>query len=234
MPDGIEVTEERGVPGGYAERRFRRGRRAWRKRVVRAVAVILLPFLGVVYAAAFWLDTTFWWWLAGLVLGSFVAAAKFLWDAPPEHLARWGLGALGERQTAHALRPLEREGRRVEHDRQLERGNIDHIVEGPAGVFLLETKALSGRIAIEDSVLTTVQRLDPDEVYRAAHLRGRVLARASDEAERRRDDRGRRPWVQAVVVVWGDFPQRAVEDDRLAYVHGDELAGWLRARPRRR
>jgi hypothetical protein len=40
-----------------------------------------------------------------------------------------------------------------------------------------------------------------------------------------------RTWVQAVVVVWADFQQRVVEGDRIVFVHGDELAGWLRERP---
>jgi hypothetical protein len=35
-----------------------------------------------------------------------------------------------------------------------------------------------------------------------------------------------------VLVIWGDFEQRRVEADGIAYVHGDELADWLRARPK--
>jgi hypothetical protein len=37
--------------------------------------------------------------------------------------------------------------------------------------------------------------------------------------------------VQPVVVVWGDFRQRVVEDGGVAYVQGDELVEWLRSRP---
>src|SRR2546421_235951 len=44
---------------------------------------------------------------------------------------------------------------------------------------------------------------------------------------------GRRPWVQPVVVIWGEFPQRRLEDNRVIYVHGSELLAWLGSRPGR-
>ena len=37
-------------------------------------------------------------------------------------------------------------------------------------------------------------------------------------------------WVTPVMVLWSPFPQRIVEQ-RCAYVHGEELVAWLRARP---
>jgi hypothetical protein len=40
-----------------------------------------------------------------------------------------------------------------------------------------------------------------------------------------------RPWVQPVVVIWGDFPHRKVERGGVAYVAGDALASWLREQP---
>jgi hypothetical protein len=33
--------------------------------------------------------------------------------------------------------------------------------------------------------------------------------------------------VQAVVVVWGDFPQSRHEERDVVYVRGDELRPWL-------
>ena len=30
--------------------------------------------------------------------------------------------------------------------------------------------------------------------------------------------------------MWAPFPQRVVESNRIVYVHGDELAGWLASR----
>ena len=40
-------------------------------------------------------------------------------------------------------------------------------------------------------------------------------------------------YVQSVVVVWGEFVPRDVEQDAVVYVRGDHLADWLRVRPRR-
>lgn len=42
---------------------------------------------------------------------------------------------------------------------------------------------------------------------------------------------GRAPWVQAVVVVWGDFPQARHEEQDVVYVSGDELRAWLAELP---
>ena len=48
--------------------------------------------------------------------------------------------------TAKALRGLEDEGWIVMHDLPAGRGNIDHILVGPGGVFLLDSKRLDGSV----------------------------------------------------------------------------------------
>lgn len=51
------------------------------------------------------------------------------------------LGSLGEKVVADELEKIKRKGYMVIHDFQHKRlGNIDHIVIGPRGVFVLETK----------------------------------------------------------------------------------------------
>jgi hypothetical protein len=58
--------------------------------------------------------------------------------------AKWRKGAAGERSTARMLRPLERRGYVVLHDRGLGRetdvANIDHLVIGPTGVIVVDSK----------------------------------------------------------------------------------------------
>ena len=55
------------------------------------------------------------------------------------HNHRWGL--LGEQAVAEQLQSLAASGYRVFHDIQKDgKGNIDHAVVGPAGVFAIETK----------------------------------------------------------------------------------------------
>lgn len=40
-------------------------------------------------------------------------------------------------------------------------------------------------------------------------------------------------WVQAVVVVWGDFDGGESEHQGVLYIGGDRLEGWLRRQPHR-
>ncbi len=54
------------------------------------------------------------------------------------------MGWFGERLTAEHLRPLQQDGYRVFHDVPAEAGkhgfNLDHVVVGTTGVFVVETK----------------------------------------------------------------------------------------------
>jgi hypothetical protein len=61
-----------------------------------------------------------------------------------------------------------------------------------------------------------------------------MRARAAELKERIEADTGARQWVQALVVVWGDFQAGVVEHDRVVYVAGDRLARWLESQPSRR
>lgn len=68
--------------------------------------------------------------------------------ARSRHAARWRVGREGERRTARLLRPLEREGWALLHDRALPTGmaNVDHLALSPSSaVFLLDTKLWSAR-----------------------------------------------------------------------------------------
>jgi Nuclease-related domain len=60
----------------------------------------------------------------------------------------WRQGARGERRTARRLRRLERRGYVAFHDLAMpgSRANIDHLLLGPTGVFVIDSKQYSGRI----------------------------------------------------------------------------------------
>ncbi len=64
--------------------------------------------------------------------------------------AAWRRGARGERRTARRLRPLLRAGWTVLHDVAIpgSRANGDHLLIGPPGVFLVDSKAWHGRITM--------------------------------------------------------------------------------------
>ena len=66
----------------------------------------------------------------------------------------WRRGAEGEEAVARRLAKLP-EGWTVLHDLCLRESgtNLDHLVVGPAGVFVLNTKALSGKVWVGDRVV---------------------------------------------------------------------------------
>ena len=72
---------------------------------------------------------------------------------------RWLRGAEGEKLVGEILDGLAPEGWHVTHDVSFGRGNIDHILVGPGGIFTVETKANRGRIPID--------RLDPKMLKQA-------------------------------------------------------------------
>jgi hypothetical protein len=61
----------------------------------------------------------------------------------------WQRGARGERRTARQLRRLARHGWVVFHDLAVpgSRANADHLIIGPAGVLLVDSKNWRGRLA---------------------------------------------------------------------------------------
>lgn len=70
--------------------------------------------------------------------------------------AKWEQGAEGEVAVARALEALP-EGWIVLHDLPWpgrQRANLDHVVVGPAGVFVVDAKNWTGRIEVRDQVPT--------------------------------------------------------------------------------
>jgi hypothetical protein len=115
------------------------------------------------------------------------------------------------------------------HDIQFDRGNIDHLVHGPGGTFLLETKCPRGRAFVVNGALVTSPFDDPQK-----KSRWKVAPQMTRQLEAIR--RGRVPGVKAVanvqpvVVIWGTFDERIHEGGGIVFLHGDELADWLRSR----
>ena len=58
-------------------------------------------------------------------------------------------GAAGEKSVAHTLSKLPDEFR-VVNDVQTPKGNLDHVVIGPTGVFVIETKNCRGKIGADE------------------------------------------------------------------------------------
>lgn len=137
-------------------RRLRRaGRRAhdryevelkeWRRRNRRSFRV-LTGVVALVVAASILLLATrnLWAWIGGLLAGvtlAFLVAAR---DSPPVWVENYRRGGWGEQRTARTLESLVGQGWVVLHDLTWRGGNIDHVVVGRGGVFVLDTKNWAG------------------------------------------------------------------------------------------
>lgn len=79
--------------------------------------------------------------LGGLVL-------RFTED--PQSIRAWGIGAQGEEELAAAFAGVD--GLRILNDRRVKgtRGNIDHVLVAPAGVFVVDAKHYAGAVEIKN------------------------------------------------------------------------------------
>ena len=130
--------------------------------------------------------------------------------AKSERLARsaelWERGAEGEEAVAAALEQLPSETWTVFHDVKWpgrRYANVDHIVVGPSGVFVIDAKNWSGRVEIRDDVLRQNGRSRERDVAAAAEA-GLAVA-------------GLLPLVKPQLV-----------HPVLCFVRDEEVSGWAR------
>jgi hypothetical protein len=142
-----------GRPGGSAQARWRQLRAAewaaWSRTLPWRVAILLGigaggGVLGSLLAPRL-----------GLVLSGLgaVAAGWGLRFRPSPDAVAWRRGAAGERRTAQLLDPLKQHGWAVLHDLAVphSQANIDHVVIGPGGVFVIDSKQYRGRLQLDPS-----------------------------------------------------------------------------------
>jgi hypothetical protein len=149
----VRVRATVGRPGGSAHVQWQQLRAAewaaWTRTLPWRAAVILGIGLGGGVLGSLLAPRL------GLVLGTLAAvvAGWGLRFRPSPDAAAWRSGAAGERRTARLLDPLERHGWAVLHDLAVpgSRANIDHLVIGPGGVFVMDSKQYSGRLRLDPS-----------------------------------------------------------------------------------
>jgi len=126
-----------------ARRRAGQYARATQRRLARrAIAKVVAAFSLLVLAM---LLLGFGWATCGVEVA--VVCCIVLIDRAASALVdRWGRGAAGEELVGNALESLRDRGWYALHDVQLDRGNIDHVLIGPAGIFTIETKSHRGRL----------------------------------------------------------------------------------------
>jgi Nuclease-related domain len=221
----VRVRASVGRPGGSAQGQWRRMRAAewasWTRTLPWRVAAILAigagggvlgsqlaPRLGLVVAA--------------------LAAAAAGWGVrfrPSPDAVAWQRGAAGERRTARLLGPLERHGWAILHDLAVpgSGANIDHLVIGPGGVFVIDSKQYRGRLQLDRS-----GRLWHGRYPLAATLR--AVDFEADQAAQILPDPGMA--VVPIVAVHGaQVPWGKVVTDGVPVVSARRLPGMLRQLP---
>jgi hypothetical protein len=192
----MRVRASVGRPGASAHAEYRR-----RRAIERARWTHSLPWrAGAVLAAgvtAGLLTAQLAPRLAGLL--AVVAAAGLGWRLrfhPSVDTLAWRRGAAGERRTARLLAPLERHGWAVLHDLAIpgSSANIDHLVIGPGGVVVIDSKRYWGRL-----------RLDRDGmVWQGRHLLVSALRKVLWQADQADDVLGIADLrVGAIIAVHG-------------------------------
>lgn len=88
--------------------------------------------------------------MAAMIL--FIGAAKAVVE--PNHICARGIGAKGEEITAAELAKLPAPHVAL-HDLRIPgtRSNIDHVVIGPGGVFVVETKRMQGKLRVRHDIV---------------------------------------------------------------------------------
>ena len=115
---------------------------------------------------------------------------------------RLNRGERGELCVGEVLDELRSDGYRVFHDLVRDAFNVDHVVVGPAGVFVVETKFRSGRGEIEfrngEGLFVGGRKEDNDPLKQARGCAGEINKLIKETT-------GQEIWVKPLVVFVGDW-----------------------------
>lgn len=226
--------------GFRAREKYRQMRKSWlrRKRKIwiwLAVALVTFWLLSSVVAiAAMPGRPVLAAWLSGFAAGLAATLFVAVRESPPGSVERWQEGAFGEAATAKQLQRLP-SGWEVLHDLGNGDFNFDHVVVGPPGVFLLNSKWSSFRLESgAGGVLLGVHVDDPSVTMRTDRCISQAKRDAVTLKQRIEALSGKRVWVEPVIVWWGEFPEGGRSVDGVGVVAGDQLAERLLAYSNRR
>jgi hypothetical protein len=144
----LPATGSLGHPGRSALAQYRRRRgtelAAWTRSLTWRAPLVIAASLAVGALATQA-------GLPGAGPASLTIAALVGWRLrfrPSEQARAWRRGAAGERQTARLLDRLGRDGYVIFHDLAMPHSpaNLDHLVLGPSGVFVIDSKQWTGSI----------------------------------------------------------------------------------------
>ncbi|MGI5274151.1 nuclease-related domain-containing protein [Nonomuraea sp. CA-218870] len=223
--EDMTMPDSYGSAGASARARYRTLQTVGRTRRL----LVLLAVAVIVGGLVAWLSIV-WLGLIAAALSCLIIVVRRRRTHTPA--AAWRKGAAGERATARRLRTLELAGYTVLHDLAIphSNANIDHLVIGPTGVFVIDSKkwhrrttvrAATGTLWIGRTPINAVVRPVLFEVRRA----GEVLSQAT----------GRHVEVLAVIAVHGPrLPRyRAITAHGVTLLRATRLVGWITRHPHR-
>ncbi len=136
------------------------------------------------------------------VLGASLVFLAVVWTLGalvvlPDGVRAWRTGAVGEEMTAAALATLPASTFVVLHDRRKpgSRANIDHVVIGPTGVWVVETKNYPGSLSVRD-----------DELWIAGRRKTAFIDQVKGQAGAVSTVLGGVPVLPIICVHRADFP----------------------------
>jgi Nuclease-related domain len=221
----LRVRASVGRPGASAQGEYRRRRvlelAAWRRGLPwRATAVLLAGLAGGLLGAQVAPRLA--------VLLALAAAAAVGWQLrfrPSADTRAWRRGAKGERRTARLLAPLERHGWAVLHDLAISgsAANIDHLVIGPGGVLVIDTKRYRGRLWLDGDGL----------LWHGRHLLVSAVRRTRWEADQADEALGIADLqIAAIIAIHGaSVPWGALRSEGVTVVPARRLPDLLWALP---
>ena len=175
--------------------------------VFRAATIAVADGLAQVFAAGV-LGALLTLAIVGWKVGGHVTSLVWLW--------------VGKQKTEAVLRQLDDDWS-CEHDIPHRRGMWDHVLVGPSGVYMLESKDLAGPADV------TADALCSGRWKRSA---GSIAARQSRSRTSSPTSACRRPTCSPSSSCGASSPQRRWEECGVAYVQGAELLESLQQRPR--
>ncbi|MCW2566673.1 MAG: hypothetical protein JWN54_770 [Mycobacterium sp.] len=222
--------------GASARRKYRTMRRAWRRRARRVfVSLWLLTITVLIVSVVLSEIRPTWAYWCGLVTGCVMAITVALHQSPPGWVENWQVGAWGEEWTAKEVAKLAPAGWVMLHDlRRSGGGNVDHVLVGPGGVSVLDSKNVDGEVRVDRDALSLTRPGDERPAYSsdqpARQARGNA-AHIHDLIKRRTAG----PYGSAASSSCGP-PSRSstpagTRGNKVDLVAGAHLADWLTAQP---
>lgn len=223
--------------GGFAAARHRelvarvRKRRRRRQWAVTAVAIsswlvaffLLRPLTGAEVIAA-----------VLIMVGGLATALSANLDEMPDWVDNWKTGADGELATARQLAGLPPHWT-VRHD--LDRvpgvkGNVDHVIVGPGGLFSLETKSWpTHEVTVVNGRLRRFRDLTADRPSDEMGSVGQAKHNARHVFDAVKGASGLRVFATPLLVLWAEDVPEPVRVNGVWVISGPQLGAWLQDQP---